>query len=96
MKYKVGDNVRIKSMAWFDAQKKDEYGFIRHESWGCFNLRMTEFLGMQAKVTQVGDYAYRLNVDNESWQWADWMLEISSPKHTINRRKFSPVGPIVY
>lgn len=96
MKYKVGDTVRVKSKVWFDAQEKEYDGLVRYESWGCFNLKMTEFLGMQAKVTQVGDNAYRLNVDNERWQWADWMLEDTTQKHTIQRRKLSPVGPVIY
>lgn len=96
MKYKVGDTVRVKSKAWFDAQEKEYGGFIRHESWGCFNLRMTKFLGMQSEITEVGDDAYRLDVDNETWQWADWMLEDSTPKHAIHRRKFSSIGKTIY
>ena len=96
MKYKVNDNVRVKSKVWFDAQKKDKDGDIDLGGRLVFDSDMAEFLGLEANVTKVYNDTYRLDIDNEEWSWADWMLEDPIPKHTIQRRKFSPVGPIIY
>lgn len=96
MKHKVGDVVRVKSKAWFGAQKKDKNGNIDLGGPIVFGSKMNEFLGLKAKIVEISHDAYFLDIDNEKWLWQDWMFEDTTPKHTIQRRKFSPVGPIIY
>ena len=96
MNYKVGDKVRIKSKAWFDAQEKDKDGDVDLDEFLVFDSSMAKFLGLEAKVTKVYNYAYRLDIDNEEWSWQDWMFEYSPLKHAIQRRKFAPIGKVIY
>ena len=95
MKRKVGDTVRIKSKAWFDAQVKNENGKVKHKNSSfSFGVNMSKYCGKELTIDVVANGFYILK--GNDWSWADWMLEDSTPKYTIQRRKFSPVGPIIY
>ena len=91
MKYKAGDTVRVKSKAWFDAQEKNKDKYINRKhgyvNRGCY-------FGKKLIIDTVEDGFYY--VKNNAWPWEDWMLETSAPKHTIQRRKFSPINRVIY
>lgn len=77
MKYKVNDKVQIKSREWFDAQEKDECGNIKlgNES---FVDSMYKYCGKYASIAEVfelNEGSYKLDIDNGTWYWQDWMLE---------------------
>ena len=97
MKYKVGDKVRIKSKEWFDKQPKNKNGnVVKHNSYA-FTETMSMFCGLDATIIEVRNTSYDIDVDDEFYNWEDWMLEGDSiPKHATTRRKFSKIGNVIY
>ena len=69
MKRKIGDKVRIKSLGWYEANKNED-GDVK---W--FRASMIDFLGLEAKVTEIYDDRYELDIDKGSYYWGDEMLE---------------------
>ncbi len=52
------------------------------------------YCGKELIIETVEDGFYY--VKNSVWDWKDWMLEGSTTQHTIQRRKFSPIGKAIY
>jgi hypothetical protein len=74
MNHKAGDTVRIRSREWIDAQEKDEDGDIMRDNG--FSRTMFQYAGKLAVITYVDtDDSYRLDIDDGSWWWADWMFD---------------------
>jgi len=77
MKFKVGDKVRIKDDLVVEGRYFSSCG--RYED--TYVEDMEEFRGKIAKIvcseTDIDGniYRYRLNIDNEEWNWVDEMLE---------------------
>jgi hypothetical protein len=74
MNHKVGDTVRIQSREWMTR----EYDVERMIGLGAryaINDKMKNFAGMTAKVTDVCDDYYWLDVDNGGCRWEDWMFD---------------------
>jgi hypothetical protein len=76
MKYKIGDVVRIRSIEWHNAQRKDDEGDIPPPSGynAYFNRWMRDCCG---KITTIAGIDY----DNDTydlkcgWNWEDWMFD---------------------
>lgn len=85
MKRKVGDKVIIKSLDWWKAQPKNEYGNIMNDKgfYG-FTKDMSKFCGKEAVIEKVlVNQFYHISINNGrllSWNWEDWMLEDSDEK----------------
>lgn len=79
--YKIGDKVRIKSRAWFDAQPKDRDGDVWRLGEPVFSRRMTRYCGCIAEIVALRhrhcDTQYRLAVDGAvlDYAWTDNMIE---------------------
>lgn len=77
MKYKVGDKVRIKSIEWYNANKDKVGDVLVNNLW--FVEPMSEYLGEKATIVAAGvgykGIAYKLNIDNEEWNWFDDFFE---------------------
>ena len=78
MKYKVGDKIKIKSIDWFNAQEKDSDGDIHIYSVNYntyFTTYMSNFCSKEAKIVEVSDNCYTLDVDRGIFKWIDAMFE---------------------
>lgn len=80
MKFKVGDKVRVKSLDWYNENKKHD-GVVMIGNYN-FYQEMSEYCGMTAIITdmaspntrQKGGF-YLLDIDEGRWSWEDCMLE---------------------
>jgi len=87
MKHEVGDTVRIRSKAWIDAQKKDEFGRIL-----CGELDMIPEMFVYAgdrviiKSMNSDGSAYRIDIDRGMWSWTDEMFENDSYIEALQKR----------
>lgn len=72
MKYKVGDKVKIKSLDWYKANKKKKGNipFYRNSTY-----TMSYYCGKIAKIINVKDKSYSINLDNGLYSWPDEMFE---------------------
>lgn len=72
MKYKVGDKVKIKSLDWYKANKKKKGNipFYRNCTY-----TMSYYCGKIAKIINVKDKSYSINLDNGLYSWPDEMFE---------------------
>jgi hypothetical protein len=77
MKYKVGDTVRIRSKEWMEAQEKDVTGSILISTESCIEIvpTMQNFAGKLAKITGAFNVIYRIDVDDQDFNWQDWMFD---------------------
>jgi hypothetical protein len=80
MKRKVGDKVIIKSLDWWKAQLKNEYGdVVKDEGFYSFTEDMSKFCGKEAVIEKVLiNQFYHISINNGrllSWNWEDWMFE---------------------
>ena len=84
MKRKVGDKVIIKSLDWWKAQLKNEYGdVVKDEGFYSFTEDMSKFCGKEAVIEKVLiEQFYHISINGRllSWNWEDWMLEDSDEK----------------
>jgi hypothetical protein len=86
-KYKVGDTVHIRNKAWIDEQPKGKYGEL--EIGITMIEDMYKYAGRRAQITAMDGGAYSLNIDDQKWQWEDWMFDdpadpdILSPEEAI-------------
>ena len=71
MKYKVGDKVRVKSLAWYKANK-DGDGDV-----GNFVIDMVVHCGEEVTIEAVKDSSYK--VCGNDWAWHDTMFEDEKP-----------------
>ena len=82
MKYKVGDKVKIKSLDWYKANKnkKGNTTFYRNSTY-----TMSYYCGKIAKIINVKDKSYSINLDNGLYSWTDEMFEenINDSLHRI-------------
>ena len=79
MKYKVGDKVRIKSLAWYN-ENKDEDGNIRYKSDNAaypifFTKYMSRFCGETLIIKCVHKGSYYMNETGSCEFWTDEMIE---------------------
>ena len=72
MKYKVGDKVKIKSLDWYKANKnkKGNIPFYRNSTY-----TISYYCGKIAKIINVKDKSYSINLDNGLYSWPDEMFE---------------------
>ena len=83
-KYKVGDKVRIKSLAWYNSNK-DENGDTA-SGYISFLKVMSAYCGKECEVSYVfpnGMYYLK----GMQWYWADWMLEDNTNNTATPQRK---------
>ena len=74
MKHKVGDTVRIKSREWWDAQPKNEYGYVNCGL--CYFMNeMVQYCGRVTKIIKIEGKEYFINIDYQRWYWTDEMFE---------------------
>jgi len=74
MKRKEGDVVTIKSLEWYDKNKRKD-GYIIHgiESFAPW---MSVYCGKIAKIIKSEPDKYYIDLDRKEWIWHDWMFEI--------------------
>ena len=73
MRYKVGDKVRVKSLERVKLYRDSCKGISIKTS---FVNDMLQYCGKETFITTVlGDDSYRIDIDNMSFSWSDWMLE---------------------
>jgi hypothetical protein len=86
MRYKEGDTVRIKSLEWFNQNKKDNtfaifQGYrVEHPDYSyVFMTPMAEYCGKEAIISACDETLgiYKLKIDNidNIYNWCDFMLE---------------------
>lgn len=78
MKYKVGDKVRIKSLEWYE-KHHDYRGRIYINSEAFFSSCMVEYCGKEAIIKEVNETSYKIDIDNQFWNWSDGMFEDENP-----------------
>jgi hypothetical protein len=93
MKYKVGGKVQVKSKEWIDAQLKDESKSIGDAATEvCLVESMFKYAGQKATIKQVIENfsfdgrkysAYRLDIDDQHWNWTDTMLEDAHEEDSV-------------
>lgn len=71
LKFKVGDKVRVKSLEWYNSEKKNERGTI--EEGASFTKEMSALCGSVLTIDDKGNSLYV--VYENSYYWQDWMLE---------------------
>ena len=89
MKRKIGDEVLIKSLEWYNTHKRQklegaDYAVNLNDVW--FNSLMAKYCGKTAFVRGIVRDRYVLNIDNGDWRWTDDMFEESSCKELIDLR----------
>lgn len=82
MKYKVGDEVRIKSLDWYNSNKRGYDIRVSDESLD-FVAYMSKYCGKKATITKVCGNYYHINIDNGDWKWCDYMFEENIEKRII-------------
>ena len=78
MKYKVGDKIKIKSIDWYNHQVKDKDDDIPINSVNYntyFTKYMSNYCSKEAKIVEVSDNYYTLDVDRGIFEWIDAMFE---------------------
>jgi hypothetical protein len=79
MKYKVGDTVRIQSMEWMEAQKKDSEGVILGEDGYYFSVENQEHACERVLIMGVSsDGCYAVASFNGKWRgvgFRDWVFD---------------------
>ena len=78
MKYKVGDKIKIKSIDWYNHQVKDKDDDIPINSVNYstyFTKNMSNYCNKEAKIVEVSDNYYTLDVDRGIFGWIDAMFE---------------------
>lgn len=75
MKYKVGDRVRIKSKAWYEDNKDDDFGEITTVE-PVFVSGMSKYCGRIATIVKIcKGNAYYIDIDSGRYYWSDEMFE---------------------
>ena len=74
MKYKIGDKVRIKSLEWYNENKKANgiSGGVYVDD-NCFVNEMTEHCGKILTIDKIHNRGYTMK--EVSWTWTDGMIE---------------------
>lgn len=75
MKHKVGDKVRIKSKAWWDAQPKNTCGSVDCGA-ETFTELMTDMCGKIVEIRDILEDTYAIRGDSNNW--TDGMFEDST------------------
>jgi hypothetical protein len=80
MKYKIGDRVKIKSLDWFNDNKRVSDNSVVCESKRSFTEHMSKWCGQEVTIMSIepspmyGDY-YTIDIDSGAYRWDDGMLE---------------------
>ena len=88
MKYKVGDKVRIKSLEWH----KKHRDYLGHVYIGSevFASGMVEYCGKEAMIKELNETSYKIDIDDQYWNWSDGMFEDENPLSIIGGRIVLP------
>jgi hypothetical protein len=85
--YRRGDRVRVKSRAWYEANKSS-YNSIQETGYGrCFIAIMAGYCGTYRTITDItndryGNVVYRLDLeDTRDIGWHDWMFDAAGTKN---------------
>lgn len=83
MKHKVGDKVRIKSIDWYNQNKKT-CGDDFHVNGLSFLKGMTQYCGKEGIITEIDgrDETFRVNIDDEYWFNEGMIEEITETNST--------------
>ena len=96
---KEGDKVRVKSLRWYDENKRVYYGVDNgvHTEGNTFVSDMKIYCGQEATITRYeSDQAFRIDLDDDQWWWTIGMVEsIDSPKCHHDVFKFGELFVIV-
>lgn len=87
MKYKVGDEVRIKSLEWYSKNRNPATGLVATDP--VFNKGMATYCGRVARIDLVEYNCYVINLDLGLYYWTDDMFEDEPILHQGN--DFEPV-----
>ena len=83
MKHKVGEVVQIKSLDWYN-ENKDEDGWVYGEHMSSFGFDMSEYCGMKAKISEISNNQYSIDIDEGFWTWCDYMFEEGCEEDMVN------------
>ena len=72
MRYKVGDNVRINSLEWYNSRKNNN-GDV-YLSCRLFRKEMSIYCDTIAVIESIEYGLYRLDIDHHEWAWNDSMF----------------------
>lgn len=90
MKHKVGDVVKVKSLAWYE-ENKDGHGDIALRSSNTskiiFNSIMANFCGKKVTIKKELCYKYLIEEDGHGWFFTDAMFEEPSRQLVITDEK---------
>jgi hypothetical protein len=68
--------VRIRPKEWIDKQDKDIGGSIdRPMKSAVFSSGMSIYAGKTAEITRINNNCCKLDIDDGSWIWQDWMFD---------------------
>ena len=90
MFYKVGDTVIIKSIDWYNKNKKADFVsdekvhiLVKNIEMIYFTKDMSEYCGKEATITEIcnNNTNYKLNIDSGFYDWVDEMFEDSVDKN---------------
>ena len=83
-KYKVGDKVRIKSLDWYNSNKKGCCEFTMNGL--TFTKEMSEYCGEEFEIRSIFDEGDML-LEGTDWTWEDWMFEDDTDNTAKTKRK---------
>ena len=91
MKYKVGDKVRVKDLAWYEANKGEDGVYCDD---GIFFINKMSLLCGKT-VTINGVYKGSYTIVESKWGWQDWMFEDGVVEESIPTGN-DPINPDHY
>lgn len=72
-KYRVGDKVIVKSLAWYN-ENKNECGDVKVPC--CFVREMSKYCGKVVTISRVNYSSYSIDDDGGRFSWSDQMFEV--------------------
>lgn len=74
MKYKVGDQVKIQSLDWYN-ENKDEYGYVRCIDF-LFTPEHSKYCGCEFTISHITEFQIPSYImENNGHEWTDEMIE---------------------
>lgn len=84
-KYRVGDKVIVKSLAWYD-ENKDGCGDVHVPC--CFVRSMSEYCGKVVTISRINYSSYCIDDDGGRFSWSDQMFEgLAEDTHVFIKTK---------
>lgn len=84
--YKIGDKVRIKSIEWYD-KNKNVNGYFR-VGGNTFIEPMSSYCGREAVIIGIVGGEYKINVDEQTWNWRGEMFETVELNERVEQKTF--------